>query len=200
MPGFRCRRAARRGGRLPGGGDPCRPWLSAAPVPLAAWEPAHRRLWRLVRPPLPPGARSRGRRARRLAAGTAAVDPPLLQRLDRGWLVDRGFHPAGPAPGPAGGRPGGLQLRWHGAKGPHPAGPWLPGALRRAHPQRGRHQDRRGRHDHRPAPGRGAGARWPCRPGADGARVPARSVLAAAACPRTRCRAPVPTQYLRAFS
>jgi hypothetical protein len=53
--------------------SPCRPWLSAQPVPVAAGQPAHRPLGRQPGEPCPPAARHRAHSRRRGAGFAVAV-------------------------------------------------------------------------------------------------------------------------------
>ena len=78
-----------RGGRLRGGRDPRRARLPAAPVPLAALQPPHRRVRRRPGGPQPLPARGRRRRPGGLAGGAAAVRPGLRHRLGAGGWTSR---------------------------------------------------------------------------------------------------------------
>ena len=139
--GLRRRRAARRA-RLP-----------AAPVPLPAREPAHRRVGRLARAPGPPAARRRAGRAGGGRRRRPAARPLLRHRLGRGRLDDRG-HRDGRRLGRGGGRRLVRRLeRRHDAGRPDPGRPRLPGAAR----DRGAHRDGHARERRRPDRDRRAG-------------------------------------------
>ncbi|CAG7617889.1 NADH:flavin oxidoreductases, Old Yellow Enzyme family [Actinacidiphila bryophytorum] len=184
------RRAVRRrrpqgaGRRLPGRGDPRRPRLPAAPVPLPLHQPPHRRLRRLLREPHPlPAGGGRGG-ARGLAAGPAGALPDLGHRLAQ---RERRRRPRGldgrrhrglrqGAGRPRGGPDGRLDRRQRPRR-PHPGGSRLPGALRRAGARGGRHAGGRGRSDHRGGAGRGHRGLGPRRRCAAGPPAAARPVL-----------------------
>nr|GFD57294.1 hypothetical protein [Tanacetum cinerariifolium] len=68
------------------GAAPRRPWLSAPPVPLAARQPTHRRIWRVARQPDALPARGVRRRPRRLPGRPPGDDARLGHRLGRGRL------------------------------------------------------------------------------------------------------------------
>ena len=175
--GLRRRHPAQRAAGLRRGRAARRARLSAQPVPVAAQQPSQRRVWRHhgEAPALP--ARSVRGLPQAVAARQGARHPPQLRRMGRGRLDHRG-HDRDRAPAQG----AGLRLRrceLGRQRGPpeDPARSRLSGAVRRAHPQGGRHQDLGGRRHHRAGAGRAHRRRGRGRLHRACPAVPARSAL-----------------------
>ncbi len=150
----RGRRQARRSHRLRRDRVARRPRLSAAPVPVAAVQPAHRRIWRQHRKPHALSARGVSGGARGLSRRQADRHARVGDRLGRRRLDAGGDRRARARTQEA-------RLRLHGRLDRRPrsapedsAVARLPGAVRREGAQGNRHQDHVGRPDHRRATGR----------------------------------------------
>ena len=154
-------------------------WLSAAPVHLAAVEPAHRPLGRVVREPRAAG----GRDCPPGQEGGAEADARrahLGDRLGRGRASGRGRHRSRPR---AAGRRRVLYLLLERRQLAAPEDPdrsRLSGASGRSREEGGRHSGPRRRHDRRCQAGRGDRRRRTRRHGGDRARAARRSALALA--------------------
>ena len=120
--------------------------LSHSRVPVAAQQHAHRRLRRVVRQPHPAVSRGRGRRA----AASGRRRAPLFVRIsatdwaDGGWDIEQSVELARLSAGH------GVDLidcssGGNVARAQDSARPGISGAVRRAHPARGRRRDRRRR-------------------------------------------------------
>ena len=95
---IRRRRRTGRAGGFPDRRDPCRSRLPPARVPVAAREPAHRRVRRQLRQSHPAPAGGRRGHARRVARGAAAVGEDLCDGLGSRGLGHRRERRAGAAP------------------------------------------------------------------------------------------------------
>ena len=160
VTGVRRRRRAGARGRLRPARGARRARLPAARVPLAAVEPAHRRVRRLLREPGPPAARGRRRGARRVPAGMPLLVRLSAHRLGRRRLGRRRLGARWPAL--LARRTASTSSTCRPAATRRPRSRVEPGyqvPFARRRPRRGRPPHRRGRPDHRAEAGRGD--RWP---------------------------------------
>jgi len=155
----RDRGVPRRGGtrsrrRLPRRRSACRPRLPVARVPVAADEPARGQPGRRCGRPRASRARGRACGARGVARAFAPVRARVGDGLGRRGLGRGCLRPAR-AVAARGRRRLDRLFQWRsGAACTDSAGARLPGAVRGAHPSRGRNRDRCRRPDHRCASGR----------------------------------------------